>query len=320
MSLKFTHLKTRYCPSHVIKCFLLGIGVFFVPLLLWPQNQAKEPYLIVLGTVKDGGSPHIACEKICCKDLSQELRSERSVTSLAILHPRTNSSILFEATTDIVSQWKELRGTAVSIFLTHAHMGHYSGLIYLGREALGAKNIPVYAMPKMSAFLNENGPWSQLISLKNIKLLPLEANKTVTPNNQIKVTPFLVPHRDEFSETVGYRIEGPEKKILFIPDIDKWSKWDNNLIDVLETVDYAFIDATFFDAGEINYRPIAEIPHPLVKETMISLSMASKILKNKVYFIHMNHTNPLLNPQSEASHWVIKQGFNIARKGQQFKL
>ncbi len=313
-------MKIRYYPSYVIKCLRFGLGVFLIPLFIWSQNEVKEPYLKVLGTIQDGGSPHIGCEKICCNALSQEQRSERSVTSLAILAPLTNSSLLFEATPDVVAQWSELQGTSVSIFLTHAHMGHYSGLIHLGREALGAKNIPVYAMPQMRAFLTENGPWNQLLALKNIKLIPLEADTSVTPNNQIKVTPFLVPHRDEFSETVGYRIQGPEKSILFIPDIDKWSQWDKNLIEVLETVDYAFIDATFFDTKEINYRPIAEIPHPLVTETILSLSMASKILKNKVYFIHMNHTNPLLNSESKASHWVKKQGFNIARKGQQFKL
>lgn len=199
-------------------------------------------------------------------------------------------------------------------------MGHYSGLMQLGREALGAKNIPVYVMPKMSAFLSKNGPWSQLVSLKNIELIPLDKNKVATPSPEITVTPLLVPHRDEFSETVGYRIQGPNKKVLFIPDIDKWSKWEFSLIELLEKVDYAFIDATFFDAKEINYRPISEIPHPLVKETIAYLSSASKELKNKVYFIHMNHTNPMLNPESEETKWVIEEGFNIARKGQKFKL
>lgn len=313
-------MKTKLFSAFPCKLFFYLLGILFVPKLLFSQQEIERPYLKILGTVQDGGSPHIGCEKVCCKSLSIEQKKQRKVTSLTVIYPQTNSSLLFEATPDIILQWKKLNGTSPSIFLTHAHMGHYSGLMNLGREALGAKSIPVYVMPKMSAFLNENGPWSQLVYLKNIKLIPLEENKTITPIDQIKVTPILVPHRDEFSETVAYQIESLEKKILFIPDIDKWSKWDHDLIEVLERVDYAFIDGTFFDAKEIDYRPINEIPHPLVKETIAYLSSASKELKNKVYFIHMNHTNPLLNPESDETIWVIRQGFNIARIGQQFRL
>ena len=199
-------------------------------------------------------------------------------------------------------------------------MGHYSGLLQLGREALGAKNIPVHVMPRMADFLNDNGPWNQLISLGNIKLFPMVENQSIYFTNEIIITPLIVPHRDEFSETVGYRIQGPNKTVLFIPDIDKWSKWNENLKAILETVDYAFLDATFFDQEEINYRPLEEIPHPLVKETIAYLYPVSQELKNKVYFIHMNHTNPLLDPKSKATQWVLSQGFHVARKGQQFKL
>ena len=51
------------------------------------------------------------------------------------------------------------------IFLTHAHIGHYSGLIHLGKEALGAKGISVYAMPKMSFFLKRK--WTMESTCKN---------------------------------------------------------------------------------------------------------------------------------------------------------
>ena len=190
----------------------------------------------------------------------------------------------------------------------------------MGKEALGAKGISVYAMPKMSFFLKENGPWSQLVKLGNIRLVNLDKNIKVSVLGKIKVTPLLVPHRDEFSETVGYKIEGPSKTVLFIPDIDKWLLWDQNLIDLLETVDMAFIDGTFFSAKEVNYRPISEIPHPLVEETIKFLSDQKESVKNKVYFIHMNHTNPLLDPNSDSTKWVVKQGFNIARIGQEFEL
>jgi pyrroloquinoline quinone biosynthesis protein B len=191
--------------------------------------------------------------------------------------------------------------------------------MYLGREALGAKNIPVYVMPRMRSFLKNNAPWSQLVELKNIELIKMTAERPKMLGS-VKITPILIPHRDEFSETVGYRIQGPNKTALFLPDIDKWERWNTDLAEILKTVDYAFIDATFFDEAELNYRPIDEIPHPLVKETVALLETSPNHLRKKVYFIHMNHTNPILNPNSKATKWVLNQGFNIARKGQSFDL
>ncbi len=296
------------------------IVVLLISFNLIAQEKESKIFLHILGTVQDGGSPHLGCKKDCCLNLSEQDKKFRKVTSLEIFDQIKNESILFEATPDIIYQWNSMYSPPKGIFLTHAHIGHYSGLIYLGKEALGAKGFPVYAMPKMSFFLKENGPWSQLVKLDNIKLVTLSNNIVVTVLEKIKVTPLIVPHRDEFSETVGYKIEGPSKSILFIPDIDKWLIWDQNLIDHLETVDMAFIDGTFFNAKEVNYRPILEIPHPLVEETIEFLSDQKESIKNKIYFIHMNHTNPLLDPKSKESKWVLGQGFKIAQIGQVFKL
>ena len=154
------------------------------------------------------------------------------------------------------------------IFLTHAHMGHYTGLMYLGREAKGANQVPVYAMPKMKSFLESNGPWDQLVTLNNIVLSEIQDETAVKLTSNISVIPMLVPHRDEYSETVGYKIVGPNKSALFIPDIDKWHKWERSIVEEIKKVDFAFLDASFFNEKEINNRDISEIPHPFVIESM----------------------------------------------------
>lgn len=300
-------------------CIFLIAFILFSNILHSQQNTHKT-YLKILGTVQDGGAPHIACKKKCCKNLSPQEKANRKITCLEIFQPESKQSILFEATPDIVSQWASLSFPLKGIFITHAHIGHYSGLLHLGREALGSKDIPVYVMPKMYSFLENNAPWSQLVNLKNIQLNPLQNNKYVEPLKNLKITPILVPHRDEFSETVGYKIKGPNKTILFIPDIDKWTLWEENLITLLKEVDVAFIDATFFSQEEVNYRPLSEIPHPLVVETIDYLKNEDISLKNKVYFIHMNHTNPMLDENSKVSKLIFNEGFNIARLGYQFEL
>ncbi|MFZ8961766.1 MAG: MBL fold metallo-hydrolase, partial [Flavobacteriaceae bacterium] len=234
--------------------------VLFCSISRAQQNEVKT-YLKILGTLQDGGSPHIGCQKKCCNTLTLQDKEKRKVTALEIAQPSLNQSLLFEATPDIVSQWTALTGSPKGIFLTHAHMGHYSGLLHLGREALGAQKLPVYVLPKMKQFLQNNAPWSQLVELKNILLKDLEERKTLTLLKNVHVTPLRVPHRDEFSETVGFLIEGPQKKALFIPDIDKWTLWEENLVEWLNRVDYAFLDATFYNSEEVNYRPLSEIPH-----------------------------------------------------------
>ena len=172
----------------------------------------------------------------------------------------------------------------------------------------------------MQVFLENNGPWSQLVSNKNIVLETMQTNKLQQLNSQLSVLPFQVPHRDEFSETVGYQINGPEKNALFIPDIDKWEKWETSIIDAIQKVDYAFIDATFYSGKEIQARDISEIPHPFVIESMKLFKGLSSTEKAKIHFIHMNHTNPLLKPKSFESKKVEALGFNIARTGDRFTL
>ena len=199
-------------------------------------------------------------------------------------------------------------------------MGHYSGLMHLGREALGSHGVPVYAMPRMMQFLQENGPWSQLVELKNITLIPLQNEQRVQASEALEIIPIEVPHRDEFSETVGYRIVGPSRAVLFIPDINKWDQWDRLLEDELRQVDRAYLDATFYDVDEVGYRDMAEIPHPFMIETMDLLQDLTQKERSKVHFIHMNHTNPCLDEASAAYREVRERGFNIARFGDSFSL
>lgn len=295
--------------------------ILLVSLLFFESLLSQNSTLItVLGTVQDGGLPHIGCDKKCCENPSYDLK----VTSLGLSLPNSEGFYLFEASPDFSEQLRFMHrkyGSSLKgIFLTHAHIGHYTGLMYLGKEALGANNIPVYAMSKMSRFLTNNGPWSQLVSQSNIKLLNLNDNQLYNISNNFSVKPVLVPHRDEFSETVGYFIYGSNKTAFFLPDIDKWDRWSTSLKDIVMSSDLLFIDATFYDNSEINYRPIESIPHPFVVETMDLLKSLSKDDKKKIHFIHMNHTNPMLNPESKIASKVIEEGFNIAKIGQTFEL
>jgi pyrroloquinoline quinone biosynthesis protein B len=285
------------------------------------DTSTSEISLMVLGNVQDGGAPHIGCKKDCCKDLFQNPDKYRKVVSLGLIDNKNQKKYLFEATPDMSEQMKMLKEactfespeTPDGIFLTHAHIGHYAGLMFLGKEAMNANKVPVYGLPGMKNYLENNGPWSQLVSLDNIAIQEMVNEDTIDLSETLKVIPFTVPHRDEFSETVGYKIIGANKSALFIPDIDKWEKWNESIIDQISMVDYAFVDATFFDGAEINNRDISEIPHPFIIESMKLFKDLSSQEKEKVHFIHFNHTNPALDPESEQTKLILSNGFNIAR-------
>lgn len=281
---------------------------------------AQDQKLIVLGVAQDAGYPQIGVnQEFIAVELGQRVR--QTVVSLGVVDEQAEQKFLFEATPDMPAQlfalnefWPTPGTLPTGIFLTHGHIGHYTGLMYLGREASGASAVPVYTMPRMASFLTTNAPWSQLVTLKNIELRGLTAGQPASLNPKLKVTPFLVPHGDEFTETVGFEIQGAHKKAIFIPDIDKWNKWPQSLPDLVQHADYVLLDATFYRNGEIP-RDMAEVPHPFVEETLKLLQNLSVAQRAKVYFIHLNHTNPLLNPASPERQAVLQQGFRVAEEG-----
>ena len=298
-------------------------------LLLYPAlaDADASVYLQVLGIAQDAGYPQANCYQAHCLRAWENEDLRRMASSVAIIDEQSSTKYLFDATPDIREQLYELHLAAPDgeytlngVFLTHAHMGHYTGLMHFGHEASGTTDVPVYAMPRMREFLSSNGPWDQLVRHKNIELLPLADGTPVKFSDDLVVTPFLVPHRDEYSETVGYRIDGPTKSAVFIPDIDKWERWDTDIREIVRSVDYAIIDATFFADGELPGRDMSQILHPFVAESMALFDELSDEERSHVIFIHMNHTNPLLIDGSPEQAEVERRGFRFAREGMRLEL
>jgi len=309
----------------IIKMMLVS---FFISFNVFSKDindsKSHKPYAVVLGIAQDGGYPHAGCERRCCADLWKNDSLKKMVSCISIIDPKSGLAWMIDATPDFAKQYhiitKEHNARLAGIFLTHAHIGHYTGLMHLGREVMGSKNIVVYAMPKMKLFLENNEPWKQLVSLKNIHIIPIEDKKEIILSRHLIIEPFKVPHRDEFSETVGYNIIGPNESLLYIPDIDKWDKWEHDILFWIESTGYALLDGTFYYDGEIPNRNMSEIPHPFIMESMNYFETLLERNQNKIFFIHLNHTNPAIRKNSAASRNIIKNGFNVARKGMKLYL
>jgi len=311
-----------------IRTFLFYGFLLLFPFM--PQAKAQDAasqssqYITVLGIAQDGGYPQAGCTAEHCLRHWRGEEAKRHVVSLGLTDQTSGQNWLFEATPDFTGQLQQLFHASGSnnlsgIFLTHAHMGHYAGLLQLGREAMGAKGIPVYVMPRMKEFLEKNAPWSQLVALGNIKLILMEQDQPIQLIPNLRVIPVTVPHRDEFSETVGFRVETSEKSLLFIPDIDKWPLWKKDIRTEVARVEVALLDATFYQEGELPNRNMSEIPHPFVAETINLFSPLPVTEKWKIKFIHFNHTNPLILEGPERDQ-VKSLGFDVATEGERIVL
>tara|TARA_B100000131_G_scaffold315847_1_gene354975 strand:- start:261 stop:1106 length:846 start_codon:yes stop_codon:yes gene_type:complete len=276
----------------------------------------------VLGTAQDGGYPQAGCREACCAPAWKNKSLIRFPSCIALINPDSNKYWLFDVTPDVKQQIDMLDSyncSLAGVFITHAHIGHYMGMINFGLEVMNLKNLPVYIMPRMKHFLETNSIIKQLLINKNIELIQLNDDKPYDLGG-VEIIPFDVPHRNELSETVGFRIIGSKKRAVYLPDIDSWDDWTDKLIDLINSNDILFIDGTFFSKTEIRQRDISKIPHPEIIGTMEMLSHLSFNLKQKIHFIHFNHTNEVLLEKSEAAKSVIDKGFLLSREMQSFKI
>ncbi len=305
-------------------------GLFFIFTSLScsePESNSKHistQYITVLGIAQDAGFPQAGCTNPNCMQFWNGEVDARYAVSLGLVDSEANQTWLFEATPDFKFQlrslYEESRVEMVSgIFITHAHIGHYTGLMHLGKEAMGTSDVPIHVMPQMKSFLETNGPWDRLVSTNNILLNELTADSAIQISRNLWVTPFLVPHREEYSETVGYHIESDSVKVLFIPDIDKWELWDRSIVEEIAKVDHAFLDATFFDGDELPGRDISQIPHPFVSESIALFKDLPDSEKAKIIFIHFNNSNPLILNSMERKQ-VEDLGYNVAYEGMRIAL
>jgi pyrroloquinoline quinone biosynthesis protein B len=324
---------TRRTRTWILTLGLLGLPVVTGALYDVDVAQENAPYAVVLGSAQDGGLPQIGCMGPHCVAARADTNRRRLVASLLLADPRTGKRWLIDATPDLREQVELARvhpptrsstgprpALFDGIFLTHAHTGHYTGLIHLGRPAYGAKHLPVFGSERMCAFLSTNGPWDLLIENDNITLQTFKANQTISLGEDLSITALVVPHRAEYTDTFAFLVRGPHRTLLYLPDIDKWELWERRIEEVIASVDVALLDGTFHAEGELPGRNMSEIPHPLIDDTIQRFQELPMDQRRKIVFTHLNHTNPAVDPNSSATARIINVGMAVAEEGQCFDL
>ncbi|MFP5288796.1 MAG: MBL fold metallo-hydrolase, partial [Thermoanaerobaculia bacterium] len=288
--------------------------------------------VVVLGTAQDGGFPHTGCEHAACAAARKDPKLARRVASLAVV--AGGKTFLVDASPDLPAQIQEVhafrpfpegkvdRAPFDGVLLTHAHIGHYLGLAHFGFESLNTRDLPVYVSPRMAEYLRTNGPWGQLVRLGNVKIVEIKPGEWFSLGEGISAKGFTVPHRDEYSDTLAFLIRGPKRTLLYVPDTDTWKTWTRPLPQVIEEekVDYALLDATFYSPDELPDRDVTKIKHPLVTDSMELLGPLVKAGKVKVWFTHLNHSNPALDSNGAARKDIEARGFRVLDETDELEL
>ncbi|NIO49103.1 MAG: pyrroloquinoline quinone biosynthesis protein PqqB [Candidatus Aminicenantes bacterium] len=317
---------------------LAGMNIFFTSGKrtfsikdLKKEKEETDVLVKVLGTAQDGGLPQIGCYCKNCLRAREDQRFSRLISSLAIIDLGEKKYFILDATPDIRIQadiaFSRLallkqgrKNFPDGILLTHAHIGHYTGLMFYGYESMSAHKLPVYCSSRMKSFLSSNGPWSQLVSLENISIHTLSMEKEFLLTPRISFTPFLVPHRNEYTDTLGFIISGDKRKLLYVPDIQSWEAWSRSIVKETRKSDVALLDGTFCSSEELPGRDLSKIGHPFIKTSLKTLKNVAEEGKTKIYFTHLNHSNLALDPEGEARKEVEEKGFGIASEGMEFFL
>lgn len=274
---------------------------------------------ILLGNAQDAGVPQAGCLCDNCR-VAWSSGSRNRVSALGLLDAASAEWFLVDATPDFREQFHTMQAAVgparfAGILITHAHIGHYTGLIHLGHEAMAAREVPVYGTRRLLDFLSSHAPWRQLVDQRNVALRPVAPGewRNLTPG--LAVQPVQVPHRDEWSDTVCFVVRGAARRLLYLPDIDGWDAWDRPVKETAASVDIALLDGSFFSSDELPGRDLAAIKHPLVADTARRLSG----VETDVRFIHLNHSNPLLRSGPERE-WLESLGFRVGETGDRWAL
>lgn len=274
------------------------------------------PRVIVLGTAQDGGFPHAGCACAACAAARSHPALARRVASIGLVGA-SGQTLLVDATPDLTSQLASLAREAGqealvpdAILLTHAHVGHYLGLAYLGREAIDAKGLPVYCTSKMAAFLQQNRPWSHLGERGQIELRPLSPGVPIAFDG-VEVNAFLSPHRGEDTDTLGFEFRGPRGTLVYVSDADVLG----GLVGRIAEAQVTLVDGTFWSRAELPHRDIMAVRHPFVEESVRLLHKA----QGEIWFTHLNHSNPLLHPDPSRRP-ALPPRFGVASEDQVFPL
>ena len=223
-----------------------------------------------------------------------------------------------------------LRGSPVrAVVLTNADVDHVAGLLTL-REKTG---FDIFASADILSVLAAN-PIFGVLDPSLVARHPIALETPFSPVAGLEITPFAVPGKVALylegetvetqamgEQTVGLCLTADGKRAYYIPGCATAPDW---LVTKLSDADLLMFDGTVWENDEMaatgtGTKTGARMGHIAMAGPEGSLARLAGVKGRKV-FVHINNTNPALQPDGAEAQAVEKAGWTIARDGMEFRL
>ena len=293
--------------------------------------------LIVLGAAAGGGLPQWNCGCKNCSDARSGVIPRMTQSSVAVSLDGVSWALL-NASPDIRAQVDScqklhplaLRGSPIAaVVLSNGDIDHIAGLLTL-REKTG---FDVYATKAGLDILSSNSVFGVLDpALVGQHQITLDA--PFEPVSGLTITPFAVPGKvalflegdalnlEEVGEqTVGLLLEDGSKRAAYVPGCAAIPDW---LLQRLGELDLLLFDGTVWNNDDMQRTGTGEktgarMGHVPLNGDLGSLARLAGVSGRKMY-IHINNTNPILQPYSPERAEVLAKGWEIAVDGMEITL
>ncbi|CAI9085804.1 pyrroloquinoline quinone biosynthesis protein PqqB [Candidatus Methylacidiphilum fumarolicum] len=296
--------------------------------------------VIVLGSGAGGGIPQWNCLCPNCVRARMEIKEKKEVFSFR----RTQSSIavrmegekwiLLNASIDLPTQLAlhlelvppglEIRSSPfAAIILTDGQIDHASGLLSL-REG---KEIEIVCSDSTWDLISEHYPIARILSsyvrLKRSSF-PIKIGSLLFDAFELPGGPPPYAKREPRpGDVIAVSIEDESGlKVVYCPALPSIS---SSLEEFIQEAECLFVDGTFWSENElllwnIKEKKASEMGHIPVGGENGSLSWLSTLQIPKKIYIHINNTNPMLDPDSAQAKAVRSLGIEIAYDGMKLLL
>lgn len=303
--------------------------------------------ILILGSAAGGGFPQWNCHcENCAGVRNGTIKAQPRTQSSIAVSADGNNWVLINASPDIRQQinqspqlWPQdqARGTNIrAAILSDSQIDHVTGLLTL-REGLP---LPVYctdvvhedlttALPLFNVLRHWHGGLEfhtigtdhqqgfTIEGISGLEFFPVHLESNAPPYS---------PYRDDVvpGNNIGLKIVDTTSGnyLFYAPGIVESTPLVESM---LAFADCALVDGTLWLDDEMIAKGFSkklgsEMGHMPVNGENGSVALLSKFdIKRKV-LIHINNTNPILNEESDAHHYVVSNGVEIATDGMEITL
>lgn len=303
---------------------------------------------IVLGAAAGGGLPQWNCACPVCAAVRSGQAGAPQTQSSIVVSADGERWVLINASPDIRQQFaatpalhpRAVRHSPLSaVLVTNADVDHVAGLLSL-REA---QPFALYATRRVHSVLDANAIFN-VVNREHVPRRPVQLNESMPildaagEPTGIYIETFTVPGKvalwledpnaERFGsvaeDTIGVaiRAEGSEARLFYLPGC---ADVPDSLKARFKPTDTVLFDGTTYTEHEmaeagVGQKSASRMGHLVMSGPQGTIARLADVPLARRLFIHINNTNPVWLPDSEARREIARQGWDLAFDGMELTL